>query len=281
MNFVKLLSSVETIAREAGDLVLKVYRQDPHVNVEFKSDSSPVTAADRLADEAIRRGLGLISDLPVISEESELAPWSERRTWSDYWLVDPLDGTKEFIAKNDEFTVNIALISSGEPVLGVVYAPALDVLYQGATGCGASKSISAGVVATPIRVAELPRGSRPWTILGSRSHQTPAFRSFLEHFREPEVVVRGSSLKLCLVAEGVADLYPRFGPTCEWDTAAGQAIIEAAGGRVINPESKEDLRYGKQESLLNPFFVACAAPSEWLHSDSLKKPAFKRPSSDE
>lgn len=281
MNFVKLLSSVETIAREAGDVVLDVYRQVPQLDVEYKSDSSPVTAADRRADEVIRRGLGQISDLPIISEESELAPWSERKTWSDYWLVDPLDGTKEFIAKSDEFTVNIALISSGAPVLGVVYAPALDTLYKGAAGCGASKSVSTDEVATPIRVAELARGSRPWVILGSRSHQTPAFHSFVERFRDPEIVLRGSSLKLCLVAEGAADLYPRFGPTFEWDTAAGQAIIEAAGGRVIDSESGQDLRYSTQASLLNPCFVACATVSEWLYSDVLEKPSFDRPSSDE
>lgn len=270
MNLEKLTSSVVALARQAGEQVLRVYHERGQTRIEYKSDHSPVTEADKAADEVIRKGLRSFSELPILSEEAEVPPWAERRTWDDYWLVDPLDGTKEFINKSGEFTVNIALVSNGRPVLGIVFAPALDVLYHGARGYGAFKLTSGNEVASRIGVADLPGQSRPWTIMGSRSHQTRESREFIAYFREANVIHWGSSLKLCLVAEGAADLYPRLGPTCEWDTAAGQAVVEAAGGRVIDLNSRADLLYNTRQSLLNPYFVACAVESDWIDAASIK-----------
>lgn len=260
MELSKLIDPVVRLAVAAGEQILSVYRANDFV-VEYKGDESPLTEADKKSHRLIVEGLGKLSNLPILSEEAADIPWVERQAWTRYWLVDPLDGTKEFIKKNGEFTVNIALIDNGEPVLGVVYAPDCDTLYYGIRGAGAYKAVSRTGEVKQITVAEPPDNNQCWRIVGSRSHQTEEFKAFTARFQQSDVVSLGSSLKLCLVAEGGADVYPRFGPTCEWDTAAGQAVVEAAGGRVIDLHSRTDLRYNRTESLLNPSFVVCARTS--------------------
>jgi 3'(2'), 5'-bisphosphate nucleotidase len=239
-----------TIARRAGDAIMAVYAGD-HA-VEFKDDQSPLTAADRAAHEVIVAGLKDMSpDIPILSEEGKDVPFTERQHWSRFWLVDPLDGTKEFIKRNGEFTVNIALIERGAAVAGVVYVPAQDRLYAGVTGVGAFVRAGDGVSAPIcVRPADPEAGL---TVVMSRSHPSPDLDEYLEGIRVAEALSVGSSLKLCVVAEGKADLYPRLGPTMEWDTAAGQAVVEAAGGRVLTVAG-EPLRYNK-ENLLNPHFI--------------------------
>ena len=208
-------------------------------------------------------GLEAISDLPILSEESADIPWEERKTWTRYWLVDPLDGTKEFIKKNGEFTVNIALIDGGKPIMGVVYAPALEKSYVGIVGQGAWTETAEGV--NPIS-AKLHSEGEVWKVVGSRSHQSPEIKNLLELLGgESELVAMGSSLKLCLVAEGEAHLYPRLGPTSEWDTGAAHAVALAAGANVtvldganpLNPDA-EALTYNQKESVLNPYFLVSA-----------------------
>lgn len=256
----KTVDHVVALAMAAGEQILELYRADSLV-IEYKDDESPLTAADKKSHQVIVDGLRALSDLPILSEEAADVPWAERRSWSRYWLVDPLDGTKEFIKKNGEFTVNIALIENGKPVFGVVYVPDSETLYYGLEKVGAYKMCGRRGDVAPIHVADVPVERQGWRIMGSRSHQTDEFTAFVEQFDQPEILFWGSSLKLCLVAEGAADLYPRLGLTSEWDTAAGQAVVEAAGGRVINWESRADLRYNAKESLLNPSFIACANPS--------------------
>jgi 3'(2'), 5'-bisphosphate nucleotidase len=230
--------------------------------VERKADDSPLTAADRASHTIIRNGLANLEPrLPLLSEESAPEDLEQRRSWKNYWLVDPLDGTKEFVKRNGEFTVNIALISAGRPVLGVVLAPAIGLEYAGAAGLGAWRRRGDGP-AEPIRTAVAHAG-RP-RVLGSRSHPSPALAAFLERLGEHEIVAMGSSLKMCLVADGQADVYPRLGPTSEWDTAAAQAVLEAAGGSMMDLSGQE-LRYNAKESLLNPHFLAIGDTSRnWL-----------------
>ncbi|MDF2178081.1 3'(2'),5'-bisphosphate nucleotidase CysQ [Aliiglaciecola sp. CAU 1673] len=250
-----------SIAKQAGDAIMAIYARD--FSVEQKDDKSPLTEADLAAHKIIVAGLKAVSDYPILSEESADIPWATRQSWSEYWLVDPLDGTKEFIKKNGEFTVNIALISEGEPVLGVVYAPALDITYVGEVGKGAFK-IENGQ-RHPIHPASLQHGDI-WKVVGSRSHQSPEIEAFLAQLPgEKELVAMGSSLKLCLVAEGKAHLYPRLGPTSEWDTAAAHAVANAAGAHVVElqadkpwQEQIKALKYNQKESLLNPYFLVRA-----------------------
>lgn len=237
-------------ALRAGDAIMEIYRRD--FEVEFKADESPLTEADKAAHQIIVDALEE-TGLPVLSEESRAVPYEERSNWTRYWLVDPLDGTKEFIKKNGEFTVNIALIENGRPILGVVYAPVLRTIYYGSQAEGmahgawkctdcADKPVDemfSSAVSLPITNNQSPitRGGAAIRVVASRSHcneETKAFIQALEkEFGEVELVSSGSSLKLCLVAEGSADLYPRIAPTMEWDTAAAQAVVEAAGGRVV------------------------------------------------
>jgi 3'(2'), 5'-bisphosphate nucleotidase len=261
------LEKVCAIAREAGAAIMGVYGRD--IDVTFKDDRSPLTEADRLAHEVIRDRLAALTpSLPLLSEESPAADLASRRTWARYWLVDPLDGTKEFLKRNGEFTVNIALVDAGRAVLGVVYAPALERLYFGALDDGAWRQDAAasanritvrGVAATPLRV------------VGSRSHGSDEVGAYLARLGPHELVSMGSSLKICLVAEGAADIYPRFGPTSEWDTAAAQAILESAGGRMMDRAGRA-LRYNAKDDLLNPHFLAVGdANRDWLtpiHNDS-------------
>jgi 3'(2'), 5'-bisphosphate nucleotidase len=255
-----LLERVRGIARAAGDAILQVYRTE--FSVEHKDDLSPLTEADRASHAIIRDGLAaLVPRLPLLSEEAEAAEHAERRSWSRYWLVDPLDGTKEFVKRNGEFTVNVALIDGHRPVLGVVLAPAIELEYSAIVGRGAYRS-RAGGERRPIEVRL--HAPVPLRVVGSRSHPSPGLAAFLEAVGEHEMKPMGSSLKICLVAEGAADVYPRLGPTSEWDTAAAQAILEAAGGSMIDLGGRP-LRYNTKQDLLNPHFLAFGDRSrDWL-----------------
>jgi 3'(2'), 5'-bisphosphate nucleotidase len=244
------LDLVSAIARAAGQAIMKIYQD--RIDVEYKDDQSPLTAADKASHDIIVAGLKkLFPDIPVLSEEGRDIPWEVRKDWTRFWLVDPLDGTKEFIKRNGEFTVNIALVEGNAPVMGVVYVPARDRLYSGVAGEGAFVREGEGDP-SPIRVraADSEAGL---TVVMSRSHPSPELDEFLENIHVAEALAVGSSLKLCAVAEGKADLYPRLGPTMEWDTAAGQAVVQAAGGKVLRMDGTP-LEYNKEE-LLNPYFI--------------------------
>jgi len=246
-----LLEPVAALALKAGNEILAVYNSE-EFSIQEKDDKSPLTAADLASHHAIVDGLtALTADIPVLSEESASLPFSERSSWQRYWLVDPLDGTREFIKRNGEFTVNIALIDAGVPVLSVVHVPVSGVSYLACKGQGAFKQEPGGE-RQPITVRKLADG--PLMVVGSRSHRGDSLISFLEKLGEHDMVGMGSSLKLCLVAEGAADIYPRLGPTSEWDTAAAQCVVEQAGGFVTDTEMKP-LRYNTKDSLLNPFFL--------------------------
>jgi 3'(2'), 5'-bisphosphate nucleotidase len=247
-------------AVNAGHRILQIYNTD--FLVSEKVDESPVTSADLDANNIITSALSS-SLLPILSEEGESVSYDERKSWDQFWLVDPLDGTKEFVKKNGEFTVNIALINKGVPVFGVVYAPVLNFLYIGCGGIGAYKIaltpkdvFSADMLNDKNRI--LRKTPEKFTIVASRSHHSPDTETFVNEMREKhgqvDFVCMGSSIKLCLVAEGAAHVYPRLAPTMEWDTAAGHAVCLAAGKRVYRHDNKEDLVYNK-ENLLNPFFV--------------------------
>lgn len=246
-----LLDPIAGIAREAGRKILEIYETD--FEVTDKADESPLTEADMAAHHTIVESLGeLTPDIPVLSEESADIPWDERRRWTTYWLVDPLDGTREFIKKNGEFTVNIALVERGIPLLGVVHAPALGRTYLGCDGVGAFRQDTGDSNPRPIFVE--PLVDAPVRVVASRSHRDADTEAVLERLGPHEVVSMGSSLKFCLVAEGKADFYPRMGPTSEWDTAAAHAVVEAAGGRVCRMDM-QPLRYNTRENLLNPRFI--------------------------
>jgi len=246
----ELLESVADLARDAGRRILEIYESD--FAVQHKEDRSPLTAADMAAHNAIVAGLQVLTpELPVLSEESKDVPYAERRQWNTYWLVDPLDGTREFIKRNGEFTVNIALIHGTESVLGVVHVPVSGLIYKACRGGGAFKQPRDGE-AHPIHVRE--RAGDPLVVAGSRSHRGDSLQHFLGNIGDYEMISMGSALKLCLVAEGRADIYPRLGPTSEWDTAAAQCVVEEAGGRVTDTDMNI-LRYNTKDSLLNPEFL--------------------------
>ena len=246
----RFLAPVRELAQQAGKKILEIY--DTDFAVEAKDDKSPLTAADMASHDTIVAGLkALTPDIPVLSEEDADIPFEERRQWRRYWLIDPLDGTKEFIKRNGEFTVNIALIEDGRPVLGVVHVPVSGVTYAACRGGGAVKYVP-GEGDRPIHVRKLEGG--PVAVVGSRSHRGASLDAFLDKLGEHEMVGMGSSLKICLVAEGAADIYPRLGPTSEWDTAAAHAVVEEAGGHLTDL-SLQPLRYNTKESLLNPHFL--------------------------
>jgi 3'(2'), 5'-bisphosphate nucleotidase len=255
-----LLAPVTTIAAEAGRAILEVYGQD--FEVQRKADQSPLTQADLASHRIIRDALAeLTPELPLLSEESAEIAFAERAAWAQYWLVDPLDGTKEFVSRNGEFTVNIALIRDHEPVLGVVHVPVSGVTYAGAAGRGATRQ-RPEQRAEPIRVQR--PCAEPVRVVGSRSHANPALARYLAALGDYELVSMGSSLKFCLVAEGAADFYPRLGPTSEWDTAAAHAVVLAAGGRIVTLEGRP-LQYNLKASYLNPEFLVIADPGrDWL-----------------
>ncbi|MBZ5486458.1 3'(2'),5'-bisphosphate nucleotidase CysQ [Halomonas aquamarina] len=246
-----LLDAVERIAHKAGDAIMNIYAQD--FSIEEKEDKSPLTEADQAAHHIIVRGLkALPVQLPILSEE-DMEGFTGVDDEGRYWLVDPLDGTKEFIKRNGEFTVNIALIENGKPVLGVVTAPALGTAYVAAEGVGAFRIDKDGQ-RHAIRVAGKPTSGAAWRVVGSRSHPSPELAVWLEKLGKHEMLSMGSSLKLCLVAEGRADVYPRLGPTCLWDTGAAHAVLLEAGGR-IETLNGTPLNYSNPHEKLNPFFL--------------------------
>ena len=261
-----LLAGIEPIALEAGEAIMSFYQTSESVAVQTKSDNSPVTAADFAANDIIVKGLqALTPEWPIISEELPIPDYSQRQTWRRYWLVDPLDGTKEFIHRNGEFTVNIALIENSVPVLGCVYAPAIQTLYGGAKGTGAWKEKQGQRSDIQPKKLQLALEARDnFRVIGSRSYGIPDLpEALVNQFDQVSLCHSGSSLKLCLVAEGEADLYPRHQPTNEWDTAAAQAVLEAAGGTVFTP-SLEPLRYNTKSSTLNPsFYVVGDQSFDW------------------
>jgi 3'(2'), 5'-bisphosphate nucleotidase len=238
-------------ALNAGEKILEVYHSE-EIGLTLKEDQSPLTLADQAAHRLI---LALLEQtgLPVLSEEGADIPYSVRKDWEYYWLVDPLDGTKEFVKRNGEFTVNIALIHLGKPVMGVVYAPVLDWLYWGSLESGAWKQEGN---MEPVRLEKVPNTAIK-TIVASRSHMNQQTKDFITKYPEAKVVNMGSSLKITLVAENKAQLYPRFGPTMEWDTAAAHAVVNAMGGAVLTLENGVPLSYNK-ENLLNPDFLVRA-----------------------
>ena len=275
-----LLPDLAQIAIGAGRKILEIYAQD--FSVEHKEDNSPLTLADRRSHDFIvgslkRLRFGRGEPLPILSEEGKDIPYAERRGWARYWLVDPLDGTKEFVKRNGEFTINIALMEDGAPLLGIMHIPVLDLMYFGTQSTGSFRLSAATDVLGPRPEAdelsvegllaaaqklptEPPRGANEVVLVGSRSHRSPRVDEYV-HALETEgktvsTVSRGSALKFCLVAEGSADLYPRFGPTMEWDTAAGHAICSCVGKQVLEYATRKPLRYNK-ENLVNPEFIVC------------------------
>ena len=249
MHYSSILPDVIKIADEASEKVLHIYQSDFKVN--YKEDHSPITAADIASHDIIVKGLRQISrDIPILSEEGAEIPWEERKKWRRFWLIDPIDGTKDFTQRTGEFTVNIAMIEDGEPVMGVVTAPALKEAFWGIKGEGAHMRDRTGRV-HGIRVAEPKDTLR---VVASKNHLNEETRAFIETLGSHETVQAGSSLKFCRIAEGHADIYPRMGPTSEWDTAAAHAVLVAAGGKVQTPEG-QPLVYGK-ENILNPNFIA-------------------------
>jgi len=253
-----MLGDVLYVVLEAGEKVLEIYKEG--FEVEYKEDKTPLTEADRISHQIITEGLKkLTPDIPIISEEGKDIPYAERKNFNKLWLVDPLDGTKEFINRRDEFTLNVSLVIDGEPVLGVVYAPAKSVIYFAEKGEGAYRAeVVAGDIFDAIKLPLRFGFEQPLRVIASRSHrdeETDKFIQKLSQYFVVETVSAGSSLKFCLLAEGSADLYPRFGPTMEWDTAAGHAVLREAGGFVYSLEDFKELRYNK-ESLKNGTFLA-------------------------
>ncbi|WP_137226597.1 3'(2'),5'-bisphosphate nucleotidase CysQ [Shewanella sp. MEBiC00475] len=253
------LQLIVTLAKQAGEAIMQVYAQTD-LQIEVKQDDSPVTAADIASHNVIAAGLKQhFADIPVMSEEAADISWTERQTWQTYWLIDPLDGTKEFIKRNGEFTVNIALIHQGQAIAGVVYAPVLDKCYSGIVGQGAWLEHNGLIATLDIRNREL---QSPPIVVGSRSHISPDVAAYLQTIGEHKMLSVGSSLKFCMIAEGQADVYPRLGLTSEWDTAAAQAVLESAGGQVVEYPGLTPLQYNQKENILNPYFIA--ASSAWF-----------------
>ena len=243
------------LAIEAGEIIMGIYSSmDENFEIDRKEDDTPLTEADRRANTHICAGLNsAYTDIPIISEENRQKPFTMRKKWTRAWLVDPLDGTKEFIKKNGEFTVNIALIDAGEPVLGVIYAPALEELYYAKKGEGAF--MRKGGECHEIHAASFESSDNSLSFVASRSHINTETRNFMEQFINPQIVSKGSSLKFMLLARGDAHIYPRIAPTMEWDTGAAHAILKEAGGHVLQYEELNELQYNKAD-LLNPFFIA-------------------------
>lgn len=275
-----LLNAVIVLAKEAGDAILQIYRTE--FNVTQKSDHSPLTMADLQANDVITRGLKVLTpDIPILSEETSLADYETRQEWTYYWLIDPLDGTREFVKRNGEFTVNIALIQQHTPILGVVYAPVSEALFYAMQSHGAFKEAyfqdghyqkNTGATVVDDSVCEKPLSLLPdkiktkllnldnVVVAGSRSHTDENMLHFMQRLTQqlpapPELMRMGSSLKICMVAEGIADVYPRLGLTSEWDTAAAHCILKEAGGEIVDTAGKI-VRYNTKESILNPSFFA-------------------------
>lgn len=257
------IDKIITIAIDAGVAILEYYQ--PHCEksnlyqVQTKSDGSPVTLADKRAHSIIAEGLAKISpEISLLSEEGESACWEERQLWQRYWLVDPLDGTREFIKENGEFTVNIALVENGAPVIGVIYAPALNQLYFASCSIGAYKSDAKRTCNQRLELSKQATNKRITAVI-SRSHKTDELEQWLLEYKQThpqlKIVELGSSLKFCQIAEGKANIYPKLGATSEWDTAAGHAIVKYAGGYCYNFAVAEELQYNTKSDLLNPDFI--------------------------
>jgi 3'(2'), 5'-bisphosphate nucleotidase len=251
MNLNNLLEIVKEAALKGGEEILKIYETD--FSVEEKDDNSPLTQADKNANAVIEEILKETS-IPILSEEGRSIDYSERKGWEYLWIVDPLDGTKEFVKRNGEFTVNIALIKNGVPILGVIYVPVKEWLYYGHKEIGSFKIENGELEKLPRQITK-----EKYVAVGSRSHKSPEteayFNELSEEHGEIDVVSMGSSLKICLVAEGVADEYPRFAPTMEWDTAAGHAIAKYAGKQFIDYKTKKEMVYNREDLLNNWFLV--------------------------
>ncbi len=254
MNFQPLIDQLLPIAVKAGEAILEVYHSASDIEIVSKADDSPLTKADKAANDVICAGLEQMENpFPIISEENKAIPYETRKDFDYYWLVDPLDGTKEFIKKNGEFTVNIALINQGRPVLGVVYTPVTKEMYWAAKGEGAYL-IKDGKT-TKLEAASFTLKDAKLNLVCSRSHLNEGTQNFVNQFDSPSLVSKGSSLKFLIIANGHAHIYPRLAPTMEWDTGAAQIVLEEAGGSVINAETDLPLEYNK-ENLLNPHFIA-------------------------
>lgn len=254
------LATLKQIARRAGQAILDVYHSDDF-QVQHKGDNSPLTAADLAAHRIIEEGLAALTpDIPRLSEEAADIPFAERQHWQRFWCIDPLDGTKEFINRNGEFTVNIALIENHQPVFGIIYVPISDELYWNDARSGWKQTADEA----PLRIRCRPLGPS-LTLIASRRHGQEKNAALLgplqQRFDSVETINKGSSVKMCLIAEGQADLYPRLFPTSEWDTAASQAIVEAAGGRLVDARTLQPLRYNLRESLENPWFIVVGDPT--------------------
>jgi len=248
LNDIKL-EQIVNIAKEAGKAIMKIYKKD--FTIEYKDDKSPLTEADLKANEIICSTLEkLYPNIPIMSEENKQADYEVRKNWEYYWCIDPIDGTKEFIKKNDEFTVNIALIHKDTPVLGVVFAPAIDEMYKAKKGEGAYKNDQK----LPLQINQHPE--EKLHVVASKSHLSQETQEFINNLQTKEIeqVSKGSSLKLCMVATGEADIYPRLAPTMEWDTAAADVIVREAGKMSYNQKNNEPMIYNK-ENLLNPYFI--------------------------
>ncbi|MEQ8628951.1 MAG: 3'(2'),5'-bisphosphate nucleotidase CysQ [Ekhidna sp.] len=250
MNLDELLKTAKKAALAAGAEILRIY-ESSDFSIEAKADDSPLTLADKAAHNKIVSYLEE-TELPILSEEGRDIPYKERKNWEYFWLVDPLDGTKEFIKKNGEFTVNIALIHMGKPIMGVVYPPVLGEMFWGVKEKGAFKEKNGKV--EKINTTKKSLDESGLRVVASRSHMSKETEEFVSRLDKPEVVSRGSSLKFLLVASGEADVYPRFGPTMEWDTAAAHAIVSEAGGNVTLEDQSTPLSYNKM-NLLNPYFI--------------------------
>jgi 3'(2'), 5'-bisphosphate nucleotidase len=256
VNIVDLIEPLTELSQNAGNAILDIYSSD--FNVSIKEDTSPLTQADLKSHQIIVEGLKKITpNIPIISEESSLQSFDERKLWHQYWIIDPLDGTKEFVKKNGEFTVNIALINNHKAILGIVYVPVSKKTYIGCDGFGA-QIIEADKTKKIIHVSK--KTNKLIRIVGSRSHQGDSLKNFLSQIENYELQPMGSSLKFCLIAEGLADVYPRYGPTSEWDTAAAQAVVEQAGGLVLKTDGTP-LLYNTKDNILNPDFIVINSPS--------------------
>ena len=248
----ELVNPVCDIAKQAGNEILNIYQED--FEIEAKKDNSPLTSADLASHTLIINSLeNLTPEIPILSEESSSIPYAKRSSWDTYWLIDPLDGTREFIKRNGEFTVNIALINNQTAVLGVVYIPVQDILYFASKGDGAFKQ-EQNQTSIKINTRHSKPNEQP-TVCGSRSHAGESLKELLKQIGNYKLISMGSSIKMCLVAEGTADIYPRFGPTSEWDTAAAHCVVSEAGGTLVDT-SMESLKYNTKDSLLNPSFMA-------------------------
>tara|TARA_B100000902_G_scaffold32472_1_gene38873 strand:- start:1535 stop:2305 length:771 start_codon:yes stop_codon:yes gene_type:complete len=254
LNYTNLLKSIIETSYLAGDKILEIYNDNNYKSsIEIKKDASPLTIADKASNSVIVDSLKKITnDIPILSEEEKEIDYSTRKKWNRFWLVDPLDGTKEFINRNGEFTVNIALIENNTPIMGIVYSPVKEKLWYGLKDHG---SFIINNKQEPIKISKKEPSNGTIKIVSSRSHaNNEKLKNYLKQFKKYELVNMGSSIKMCLVADGTAHYYPRFGPTMEWDTGAAHAVVKYANGNIYNIDTDEELNYNK-ENLLNPGFI--------------------------